>query len=84
MLRRKKIKIILKPLTGIWGCAYQDHNEIELDERMDDRTMLSTAPHEVLHILFPWLTEAAVDDAGEEIADLLWRLGFRRLEHGDE
>lgn len=80
MARRKKIKIVLKPLSGIWGRAYQDHREIELDSRMDDFVMLSTASHEVLHILFPWMTEAAVDNAGEEIADVLFRLKFRRTD----
>ena len=78
MRRKRKIKVILKPLTQAWGYAYDKEREIELDSRMDDRTMLSTASHEVLHIIFPWLEEFAVDEAGEEIADVLHRLGFRR------
>lgn len=81
--RRRKIKITLKPLTTAWGYAYDKEREIELDSRMDDQTMLSTAPHEVLHILFPWLEEYAVNEAGDEIGDVLYRLGFRRTDEGE-
>ena len=82
--RRKKIKVVLKPLSQAWGYAYDTDREIELDERMDDSTMLSTAAHEVLHIVFPFLTENAVDEAGIEIGDVLFRLGFRRIEKDEE
>ena len=82
MARRKKIKLVLKPLSDAWGYAYDKEREIELDSRMDDELMLSTAAHEVLHVVFPFLTEAAVDEAGDEIGDVLFRLGFRRTEEG--
>lgn len=85
MARRKRsIKIELKPLPKDWGQAYEDARVITLDPRMDDHTMLQIAPHEVLHILFPWMTEEAVNEAGIEIGDVLYRLGYRRTEKGDE
>lgn len=84
MRRRKKIKVVLKPLTMAWGYAYDKAREIELDERMDDPTMLATAAHEVLHIVFPFLTEEAVDEAGREIGEVLYGLNFRRIEKGED
>ena len=84
MIRRKKIKVVLKLLSKAWGYAYADKRVIELDSRMDDKTMLDAASHEVIHCHFPWMMEQPVNACGEDIADVLWRLGFRRIEKGEE
>lgn len=39
--------------------------------------------HEGLHVLFPDLSEEAVNNAGITLADLLWRLGYRRDQEED-
>ena len=83
-MAKRKIKIILRPLARAWGYANDAARTIELDSRMDDLTMLSTAAHEVLHIVYPFLTEEAVTEGGDEIGLVLHRLGFRRADHGDE
>jgi hypothetical protein len=41
---------------------------------------MDIALHEGLHCLFPDLSEEAVNQAGITLADLLWRLGYRRIE----
>jgi hypothetical protein len=39
---------------------------------------MDIALHEALHVLFPDLSEESVNNAGITLADLLWRLGYRR------
>lgn len=80
-MKRRKIKIALKPLAYAWGYADAQARVIELDHRMDDRTMLGIAAHEVIHIECPFLTEEWVNQLGEQIGDVLYRLGFRRADH---
>ena len=65
---------------GCWGKAYVFENRIELDPELDERTEMDIALHEGLHILFPYLPEESVDEAGKSLADLLWRLRFRKSE----
>lgn len=67
-----------------WGCAFPDEHRIEIDPRCDDKTLLNIAVHEVAHVRLHLLDEAAVEDLGNHAADVLWRLGFRRIERGDE
>ena len=38
---------------------------------------LETIIHESLHAEFPYMSEARVDNAGRNIARLLWRMGYR-------
>lgn len=61
--------------------AYPAQNRIEIDPALDDRTEMDIAIHEGLHVIFPMIHEDAIDEAGKSLADLLWRLGYRR---GDE
>lgn len=58
--------------------AFVDECRIEIDPDLEPRTEMDIALHEGLHVLFPYLPEDAVDNAGKTLADLLWRLGFRR------
>jgi hypothetical protein len=74
----KRIKFTHKKLKSVWGLAFPEENRIVLHAGMDERTALEIAIHEALHVLFPVLPEAIVEDAGRRLADLLWRLGFRR------
>lgn len=80
-IRRKRIKPILiewKKLTTAWGWAYTEEHRIELDPRMDERTLLEVASHEVGHIVLPDVAEDKIDLLGKQIANVLWRIGFRR------
>ena len=74
----RKIRYRHKRNRGVWGLAYPDEWKIELDPEMGDKLLLEVASHEVTHVVIPDLDEAAVDRLGKQIADVLWRLGFRR------
>jgi len=76
----RKIRYRHKRNRGVWGLAYPDEWRIELDPELDDRTECDIALHEALHVLFPYLPEQSVDDGAKTLADLLWRLGFRKQE----
>lgn len=82
MSKRNKIKIVIRKLGKERACgqAYQGENLIELDPRQDSKEFLGTAIHEVIHILYPDLTEADVIHAEQVMADVLWRLNFRRIQ----
>ena len=74
----RRIRYKRKRNRGAWGMAYPIEYRIEIDPVLEPRTEMDIALHEGLHVLFPYLPEEAVDDAGKTLADLLWRLGFRR------
>lgn len=76
--RPKRIAIEWKKLSTAWGWAYTDEHRIELDPRMDERTLLEVASHEVGHIVLPEVPEDKIDLLGKQIANVLWRVGFRR------
>lgn len=74
----RRIRFKRKRNRGAWGLAYVNEYRIEIDPDLEPRTEMDIAIHEGLHVLFPYLPEDAVDEAGKTLADLLWRLGFRR------
>jgi hypothetical protein len=76
----RRIRYAHKRNRGCWGKAWPDDYRIELDPDLDERTEIDIGIHEGLHCLFPWLPESEVDTAGKTLADLLWRLGYRRKE----
>lgn len=87
MTRRKRlrpIKIVWKRLKDVWGYASTDQHLIELDERMGDKLLLEIAAHEVAHVVAPYLDEEAIDLLGRHIGDVLYRLKFRRADHGEQ
>jgi hypothetical protein len=78
----RKIRIARKRNPGCWGLAFPGEWRIELDDRLHDKTLLDIATHEVAHVVIPDLDESAVDRLGKHVADVLWRLGFRREDDG--
>lgn len=78
--RFRPIKIGWKKSETVWGVAFPDDHRIELDPRMTDTTLIEVASHEVAHVVLPVLDEEAVELLGRHIANVLTRLGFRRLE----
>jgi len=78
-----RVKIKWMRSEKAWGYAVPDRSEIHLDRRLDDKLLLEIASHETIHVLFPYLTEDAVDGAGKTLADVLWRLKFRRTHEDD-
>lgn len=56
-----------------WGCL------IEVEPRQCPKDYLDTIIHESLHIIFPKKKESSILRAGTSIVNLLWRLGYRRV-----
>ena len=73
----RKIRIKRKRNPGCWGMAYPEKWLIELDPELDEKTLMDIAIHEATHVVLPVLDETAVDTLGKQVADVLWRLGFR-------
>ena len=83
-LAMRRIRYTHKRNRGCWGKAFTDEWRIEIDPGpLEDKTHMDLALHEGLHVLFPDLDEDTVNCAGATLADLLFRLGYRR-EHEDE
>lgn len=79
----RRIRFSHKRNRGCWGKAYCDEWRIEIDPGIADLTHLDIALHEGLHLIFPHATEDKINSAGTTLADLLWRLGYRRKDEDD-
>ena len=76
----RRIRYTHRRNRGCWGKAWPHQWRIEIDPALEDRTHMDIALHEGLHCLFPEASEEAINTAGITLADLLWRLGYRRDE----
>lgn len=76
----RKIRIARKRNPKVWGLAFPDEWRIELDPDLDCKTLIDIATHETVHVVCPDLSEEATDRIGRHVAEVLWRLGFRREE----
>lgn len=76
----RKVRFKFQRNNGCWGLAFPDQWRIELDPYMDEKTLLDIAIHETTHVVAPDLSEEATDRIGRHVADVLWRLGYRREE----
>ncbi len=57
---------------------------IKIDKDLKDLEMLDTICHECgLHANFPFLKEEVVEQAASDLARLLWRLGYRKIDNGN-
>lgn len=79
--KRKKIKIVLRPLgkEKAWGLSFNGENRIDLDERCRPKFFMILGLHEGLHQLENSWTESKVDKSATILANILWSLGFRRV-----
>jgi hypothetical protein len=79
-----RLKVLNKPLhdtDGVVGQCWPGTGDfiIEIDPRQCPKEYLDTLVHEAVHELFPRMQERTVLKAGTTIANLLWRLGYRRV-----
>lgn len=58
---------------------YGELKTVAIDPRQRQKSMLETAIHEGLHAAFPHLNEHEVRKAEATIAQIPWKLGFRRV-----
>ena len=63
------------------GLAHKDARLIELDPTQRGFDLLDSCIHEILHIQFPDLSEEAVLANATEMADLLWKVGYRLVDN---
>lgn len=80
MPRYKKIKVVDKKLgrEKAWGQAYKGEDFVEIDPRMKSKARLKVLIHELLHIVFPDMSETAVDQASVRIGNTVWDDGYRK------
>lgn len=74
----RRIRFRHKRNRGVWGLAFPDEYRIELDPDLEGKSEIEITAHEITHVVFPHLAEQDVELLGKHIADVLWRLGFRR------
>jgi hypothetical protein len=60
------------------GFAELGASIVTIDPRQSQKEMLDTAVHEGVHVAFPTLSEEEVERAALIIAQVPWKLGFRR------
>jgi len=65
---------------GVYGETLHDERLIEIDHRVRKRMALDTIIHECLHAVYPFLHEDSVEQPATEIAAILWKLGYRKVE----
>lgn len=66
------------------GLAWTDRRTIAIDERLSGKDYLDTVIHEVLHVQNPKWPEITVEARAKEMAEILWKLGFRWVDIGKE
>ena len=80
-----RFRVVNKEILESDGCVGQcwpgasEDNRMEVDPRQTQLDYMDTVIHEALHMLFPAEKERAVLKGGTSIAQLLWRLGYRRV-----
>jgi hypothetical protein len=82
MKRPIRIKIAKLGRQKADGMAFKDNRLIYLDPRLKGVGLLDTAIHEILHCQQPDLSEESVTANAKEMADLLFKLGFRWVDLG--
>lgn len=76
------ITVIYKKLgrNKAMGRALQTDFIIEIDNRLKGMDQLDTTIHETIHCLIPEFVEEKVDNLATEIAKVLWKEGWRKVE----
>jgi len=62
------------------GLCWQGEGLIEVDPRLKAKPALDTLIHEMLHHYAPDWSESKVTRTASQMADVLWRSRFRRVE----
>ena len=80
----KRFKIVWRVLDkenhGKCDDPSERRKNIFIGPNLEEKDLLETALHEGLHAAFFSIDEPHVDRAAEDIASLLWRMGFRLQE----
>ena len=60
-----------------WGETDLSKREIRVEESLKGKKRLEILIHELLHACLPILEEECVDQMGKDIANVLWKDGYR-------
>jgi hypothetical protein len=77
--QKSKVKWVKLGRQRAWGQATIGEGLIEIDPRLGAKRQLEVLCHEQIHLTFPELSEAQVDRAGKDLADVLWNQDYRRV-----
>jgi len=79
-VKEPKITIIERKLgrEKAVGQSYKDDGLIEIDPRQDSFNYMETVIHEIMHVLFPALSETEITKKSHKLAKELWKIHFRR------
>jgi hypothetical protein len=70
-------------LTGqAYGITYTQkakHPRIVLHDGMRGKHRLTVLIHELLHAIFPQASEEVIEQAGKDVAKVLWSHGYREV-----
>jgi hypothetical protein len=74
-------KVIEKKLgrEKAYGMVFPPSSKIYIDPRQTPKSYLGTLIHEKLHVMFPDWSETRVRKAEKELANLLWKSGYRKV-----
>lgn len=83
-IKDKKIKVVYRKLgkERVWGWAH-GNDYIEIDPRLKGKKHLEILNHEILHVLFPQLSEKEIVKKSIILTNTLWQDGFRKCDHDD-
>lgn len=81
-------KLVSAKIPGHDGLAENDwrtkHKHIWINSATTGKDLLDTLIHEITHCYAPHWSEDAVTQFASELATVLWDLGYRAVELGDE
>jgi hypothetical protein len=81
--RRYEVKYVKKLKNGNHGeCDHYNagNKSIRILESLEPKRKLVVTLHESLHACMWPLSEAAVGEMSEDIGNLLWKLGYRKVD----
>ena len=76
--RGQVFNLTFKKLRSDYGsCAYDKPRSIKITTDIKHKLLLDTLIHEALHACYPDLDEEAINQSATDIAEYLWKLGYR-------
>jgi len=66
-----------------WG-TFNSNNIIEIDERLKGKKELIIYTHEILHFIFPNLSENEIIRSSETLSEFLWKHHYRKVDNDEK